>query len=227
MTTSVTPAVDSGDEPWDVLLSSLEHFSYCPRQCGLIHIEQSYAENRFTIRGSHAHERVDSGEMTTAEGVKVWRSIPLWSEKLGLRGKADVVEIQDGVPYPVEYKVGKRYSEHAALQLCAEAFCLEEMLGVSIPSGALYSHAERRREEVQFDASLRNRTMAVIERIRTMLHAQSLPKAVNDARCRNCSLLDVCLPDVVANEYRIRGLHGALYQTWDVADADDEGRPLP
>ena len=222
MTPSHASVVDVGEEPWDVLLSSIEHFSYCPRQCGLIHIEQSYAENRLTIRGSHAHERVDSGEMTTAEGVKVWRSIPLWSERYGLRGKADAVEIHEGVPYPVEYKVGKRNSEHAALQLCAEAICLEEMLGVVIPLGALYSHAERRREEVRFDGDLRRETLIVVEGIRTMLQRQSLPEAVNDARCKNCSLLDLCLPDVVANRYRIRGLHGALYQAWDVSDVSDE-----
>ena len=215
------PATDM-DEPFDVLISAIEQYSYCPRQCGLIHVEQSYADNRFTVRGDYAHERVDRGEVVTAPGVVIMRSIPLWSENYGIHGKSDVVEFSaDGV-YPVEYKVGGRQqSRHAHLQLCAQALCLEEMLGVPVRQGAIYHHDLRRRIPVALDDSLRLETIAVIEKIRSMLRTQNLPHAINDSRCRNCSLVGICLPDVVASPQRIRGLHGALYQIAEVREIDD------
>lgn len=219
-----SPAAAAGDEDdgWEVLLSAIEHYSYCPRQCALIHVEQSYDENQFTVRGVQAHERVDSGEEGLAGGVPVSRAIPLWSVVHGLRGKADVVEFRPDGPYPVEYKVGGRRSGHADLQLCAQALCLEEMTGQPVGCGAIYSHADRRRQEIPIDAALRERTLAVVEAIRRMLQGQTLPPAANDRRCRDCSLLDLCLPDVVASPQRIRGLQSALYLASDVRESDDE-----
>jgi CRISPR-associated exonuclease Cas4 len=217
-------AVDAGDEdePWEVLISAIEHYSYCPRQCGLIHVEQSYSENQFTVRGVRAHERVDSGEEGLAAGVVVSRSIPLWSIAYGLRGKADVVEFHADGPYPVEYKVGGRRDGHADLQVCAQALCLEEMTGMPVRHAAIYSHAQRRRQEIAIDDALRARTLAVVSAIRAMLQARVLPEAENDERCRGCSLLELCLPDVVANPQRIRGLQSALYRAADVRDLEDE-----
>jgi CRISPR-associated exonuclease Cas4 len=122
----------------EVPISAIEHYSYCPRQCALIHVEQVFEENVFTIRGRLAHERVEQGEETSASGVRVFRDVPLWSERLGLRGKADVVEMRPEGPYPVEYKVGKRHGAHADLQLCAQALCLEEMLASTVERGAIF-----------------------------------------------------------------------------------------
>jgi CRISPR-associated exonuclease Cas4 len=211
------PTSIPGDEDWldaevDVPISAIAHYSYCPRQCALIHVEQTFDENQFTIRGQHAHERVDSGEDRSTRGVRGVRSIPLWSERLGLSGKADLVEFRDGVPYPVEYKVGKRRGAHADLQLCAQALCLEEMLGVDVPRGAVFHHAERRRYEVEFDAALRARTIEAVGAIRRQMRLQELPPAPNDARCPNCSLLNACLPAVIGEPARMRGLQGALFR---------------
>src|SRR4051812_19072845 len=111
----------SGGEPdaeaGEVLISAIEHYSYCPRQCALIHIEQTYDENLYTIRGRLMHERVDSGDDLPSRGIETQRGIPLWSERYRLRGKADAVEWHDGVPYPVEYKVGRRKGMHTDVQL--------------------------------------------------------------------------------------------------------------
>ncbi|TAJ19188.1 MAG: CRISPR-associated protein Cas4 [Dehalococcoidia bacterium] len=182
----------------DVPISALEHYSYCPRQCALIHVEQTFDENQFTIRGRIAHERVDSGEERTTRGVRALRGIPLWSEQYGLIGRADVVEFQAGRPVPVEYKVGKRVGAHAELQLCAQALCLEEMLGVPVAIGALYFRQERRRYDIAMDDSLRRRTVETLEAVRDQIRSQALPPAPADARCPNCSLFNACLPSVVA-----------------------------
>lgn len=139
----------------DVPISALEHYSYCPRQCALIHVEQTFDENQFTIRGRIAHERVDSGEERSTRGVRSLRSIPLWSDDHGLIGRSDVVEMRPSGPFPVEYKVGRRRAEHADIQLCAQALCLEEMLNETVRVGALYFRQERKRYEVRFDESLR------------------------------------------------------------------------
>ncbi len=205
--------------PWDeqglldVPISAIEHFSYCPRQCALIHVEQTFEENVFTVRGRISHERVDSGETENRPGVRVLRGLPLWSERLGLRGKADVVELRPGAPpFPVEYKVGRRRPPHADLQLCAQALCLEEMLGTEVPEGAIYSHAERRRYRVSLNEALRQRTVALVGEIREQLRDQSLPPAVDDARCPPCSLVNACLPQVAAQPHRLRGMQGSLFR---------------
>ena len=205
----------------DVQISALEHFSYCPRQCALIHVEQTFDENVYTIRGAIAHERVDSEGGSVARGVRAVRGVPLWSERLGLRGKADLVELRADGPYPVEYKVGRRHGGHADLQLCAQALCLEEMLGASVPRGAIYYHATRKRHEVVLTTELREATLDAIEGVRELLQMQMLPTAPNDARCRGCSLINSCLPGVVAQADRLRGLQGSLFQVWEGSVGDE------
>jgi CRISPR-associated exonuclease Cas4 len=195
----------------EVLISALEHFSYCPRQCGLIHLEQTFDENIYTMRGQLAHERVDSGEVELTADIRVERATPLWSDRLGIRGKADVVEFRVDGPYPIEYKVGPPRGRHADAQLCAQAFCLEEMLGVSVPRGAIFHVATRRRREVEFTESLRARTTSLIEATRRMLVTQVLPLPVNDARCSHCSLVESCLPDVVADLLRLEQADGQAF----------------
>jgi len=195
-------------------LSAIEHYSYCPRQCALIHVEHVFEENQFTVRGRLVHERVDSGLVTSEAGVRILRSLPLWSHTLGLRGKADLVEFREAGPYPVEFKSGPRRGIHAELQLCAQALCLEEMLGVPVPLGAVYYHGAKRRSEVRI-ASLREHTLAVIEQTRALLMGCRLPPPVADSRCRQCSLNDACVPDVVAQPDRLRGFQSVLFRAVD------------
>lgn len=196
----------------EVLISALEHYSYCPRQCALIHVEQTYDENVYTIKGSLAHERVDSGDGAANRGTQTARGLPLWSDRHGLLGKADAVEWHDGVPFPVEYKVGRRHGEHADVQLCAQALCLDEMFGVAVPRGAIYYGATRKRHEVVFDDELRARTLAIAAAVRTMLAAQTLPPALDDARCPNCSLINACLPAIIGRHGKLQALQRALYE---------------
>jgi CRISPR-associated protein Cas4 len=195
-------------EPVPVLLSALSHYLYCPRRAGLIHLESVWEENVFTVRGRLAHERADEATTRTENGVRVERALPLWSERHGLSGTADVVEFYpDGAVIPVEYKSGKRRDQaNHHVQLCAQALCLEEMLGITIPEGALYFPATRRRQSLAFDHALRSETIATIARLRALLQAAGpLPPPVNDRRCPNCSLNDACVPAVVhaAREARL------------------------
>lgn len=207
---------DHNDNDEDVLIvpiSALEHFSYCPRQCALIHLERVWDESIHTIRGTFAHERVDQTTQRTDRGIRVERGLPLWSRRLGLLGRADVVEFHGEIPYPVEYKVGtKRSGQHEALQLCAQAICLEEMLNLSIPAGAVYYGATRTRHEVEFSATLRTAVEHAAADIRAMLLQTQLPPAPNDARCPKCSLLESCLPAVVVRPRRLQTSLAELYQ---------------
>ncbi len=202
--------MDDDNAP-EVLISALEHYSYCPRQCALIHVEQTFDENLYTIKGQQMHERVDSGEGAAQRGVATDRAIALWSDRLGLRGKADAVEWHDGVPLPVEYKLGRGHGQHADIQLCAQALCLEDMLGLAVPRGAIYEGATRRRREVTFDTALRERTLLLIEQVRSMLVEQRVPEAPNDARCPNCSLINACMPGVIASPERLARHGRALF----------------
>ena len=181
-----------------VLVSALEHYSYCPRQCALIHVEKVFDENVFTLRGSMAHQRVDQPMDTIEDGIRAERALPIWSERYGLQGKADVVEFHpDGSVFPVEYKIDTRKtSRHDDLQLCAEALCLEEMLGRPVTCGAVYSGTARHRRDVEFSLELRERTLAAVETVRRMLRDAGLPEPVDDSRCPNCSLVHVCMPSI-------------------------------
>ena len=195
-----------------VLLSALEHYSYCPRQCALIHREQTYDENIFTLQGNAVHERVDQTGAATVAGIRSEYGIPLWSVSLGVVGKADLVEYPGEIPYPVEYKHGPaRHGSHADLQLCGQAMCLEEMLDVTVPQGAVYHFSSRRRREVAFTPELRRSVELAVAEIREMLDADRLPAPVADARCRNCSLIESCLPFVVADQHRNSDYQNRLF----------------
>ena len=184
------------DDP--IMISALEHYSYCPRQCALIHVEQTFDENLYTLRGRAVHKRVDEPESEVVDGVRVERALPLWSKRLGLIGKADVVEFHGETPYPVEYKHGPhREQEHDDLQLCAQALCLEEMTGKAVLRGAIYHHSSRKRREVALTPELRARVVEVTQAIRTMLTSKRLPPPVNDRRCTHCSLQESCMPAVI------------------------------
>ena len=180
-------------------ISALNHYGYCPRRCALIHVEQTFEENLYTLRGNHLHERTDQpDESGWEDGMRVERALPLWSKQLGLIGKADVVEFHGETPYPVEYKSGpNRQFDNDDLQLCAQALCLEEMTGHPVPRGAIYHHSSRKRREVEFTAALRARVVEVTEAIRAMLKATRLPPPVNDHRCTHCSLQESCMPSVI------------------------------
>ena len=127
-----------------------------------------------------------------------------------------MVEWHGATPYPVEYKAGaKRTWGHEALQLCAQALCLEEMLGVAVPAGAIWYHASRQRREVDFDAELRGLVPEAVAAVRAMLAGGRLPPAPNDHRCAKCSLFDACLPGLAANPARVRGFQGELFRVVD------------
>ena len=186
-----------------VPISAIEHFVYCPRQCALIHSDGVWADNAHTVRGSRSHRRVDSGRHRQERGRYVLRSIPLWSEALGLSGRADAVELEQGAVRPVEYKSGVRHGSAADLQLCAQALCLEEMLGVDVTKGSVWYGGPRRRIHVEFTRTLRGEVVDVVHQIREQLVVAALPEAPNDQRCKECQLQHNCLPDVVAVPARI------------------------
>lgn len=208
------------DEP--LPLAALQHWQYCPRQCALIHIERTFAENVHTLRGQAVHRRVDEPGVEVRAGLRIERALPLWSDRLRLVGKADVVEFEaDGTPYPVEYKHGaRRKSLHIAacddLQLAAQALCLEEMTGRAVPEGALYYASSRRRRSVPIGASLRAQVEQAVAAVRALLASGTLPPPVDDERCRACSLVDLCQPQALADTKRLREARLRLF--------DPEGR---
>jgi CRISPR-associated exonuclease Cas4 len=200
-----------------VMLSALQHYSYCPRQCALIHEEQSFADNLHTARGNAVHTLVDLAGYELRAGVRIERALPLVSERLGLIGKADIVEfLPEGTPYPVEYKHGpRRQRTHDDIQLAAQALCLEEMTGHIVPFGAIYHASSHRRREVAITPKLRQLVVDTTAAIRTMLQSAQMPPAVNDARCRECSLIDLCQPQMLAEKARRMKLRTHLFSVED------------
>ncbi|MCY4640021.1 MAG: CRISPR-associated protein Cas4 [Chloroflexi bacterium] len=186
-----------------VPISAIEHWVYCPRQCALIHCDGVWSDNAHTVRGTRAHRRVDSGQHRHERGRQVLRAVPLWSEELGISGRADAVEMAGGEVWPVEYKGGTRHGAAADLQLCAQALCLEEMLDVTIPHGYVWYGGPRRRLRVELGEELRRELRDVVGQIRAQLLASALPPAPNDARCSECQLRHHCLPELSSDPHRV------------------------
>jgi CRISPR-associated exonuclease Cas4 len=187
-----------------VALSALQHFIYCPRQCALIHLEQIWSENVYTAEGREMHERVDDGKTSYRSGVRITRSEALRSAVLGVSGVADVVEWHKlnnhEKPFPVEYKRGKPKKHDAdKIQLCAQAICLEEMLAVHIPAGALFYGQTKRRLDVIFDDALREKTIFAAKGVHDLFRNGVTPPPDPGPKCKLCSLKDECLPDVIAH----------------------------
>ena len=207
------------DEENLLMLSGLQHLSFCERQWALIHIEGLWAENRLTVEGKHLHERVDVSATEVRGDLRVARGLRIHSLRLGLIGKADVVEfhrlpscdegqgIQTGLRlqgvtglwrvFPVEYKRGKpKHDPCDEIQLCAQALCLEEMLKTAIPAGALFYGKQKKRYEIAFDDTLRNRTESLANHMQELFRKGATPKAVYESKCENCSLISLCMPKV-------------------------------
>lgn len=206
------------DEDDAIAISALQHWAYCPRQCGLIHLEQAFADNIHTARGQAVHHLVDAPGYEIKAGVRVERALPIWSERLGLIGKADVVEFHpDGTVYPVEFKHGrKKQAIHDDLQLAAQALCLAEMLGRPVEQGAIYHASSRRRREVTITPELIRLVEETTAAIRAMLASGVLPPPVNDGRCRECSLKEICQPEAVAMRERQRHVTAELFEVTDM-----------
>jgi len=195
-------------------ISALQHYVFCPRQCALIHIEQVWAENKFTAQGRQLHDRAHEAGPESRGEMRIVRGLWLCSHELGLAGQADVVELHHPEPncppdeqaclpgldgkwtiHPVEYKRGRSKRINCdRVQLCAQAMCLEEMLHVRISGGSLFYGQPRRRESVAFDTSLRQSTRQAALNVHRMIHSQVTPPPVYSPKCRSCSLVRSCMP---------------------------------
>ena len=189
-----------------IQLSALQHFAFCKRQCALIHIEQIWSENIFTAEGRVMHEHAHEEQFESRGNIRIERGVPLRSEKLGLSGKTDVVEFHklpngEWLPFPVEYKRGKpKESSCDKVQLCAQAICLEEMLKVEVPKGALFYGKTKHRLDVIFDESLRNETSDTARKVHEFISAHTTPAPVYTETCQSCSLVSVCMPKKMVNK---------------------------
>lgn len=204
-------------------LSHLQHLAFCERQWGLIHLERLWAENPLTVEGNRLHERTHSPETETRQNLRIARGLRLHSMRLGLTGKADVVEFhrltpeeesravsdrkprgvrlskKSGLwrPVPVEYKRGRPKRDRCdEVQLCAQALCLEEMLGVEVPAGVLFYGMPRRRYDVPLERALRKETEDLAGIMHELFRAGKTPPAVYGKKCRSCSLEPFCLPRI-------------------------------
>lgn len=196
-------------------LSGIQHYVFCPRQWALLTLEQVWSDNALTAEGSLLHKNVDNpfSRETSASSVITLRGIRLVSTELGLSGIADAVEIipfEDApaskkdilksklyVARPVEYKRGKpKISDCDRIQVACQAMILGEMLGVEIHQGAVFYWEIRHREYFDITEEMRAQVRAIATQMHSMARTQLLPAAVKKKHCRNCSLIDYCLPSL-------------------------------
>lgn len=193
-----------------LMLSALQHLLFCPRQCALIHVEQLWTENRLTAEGRILHDRVHTAARESRRKVKVEFDMPIRSLQLGLIGRADVVEFHlqkdgDWQPFPVEYKRGRpKKDDSDRVQLCAQAMCLEEMLGRDVVEGALYYGQKKRRVEIGFDQELRRKVTQAAQDLHRLFDSGKTPPPVYSRRCESCSFIETCLPKTAGKKGRVR-----------------------
>lgn len=207
-------------------ISGLQHVVFCDRQAALIHVERIWSENVHTVEGQGAHRQVHTAGAEGRGDIRIVRGLALRSLSFGLAGIADVVEFhraEAGVripgsaglwcPFPVEYKKGKPKRHRAdEVQLCAQALCLEEMLGRDVPAGAVYHAQSRTRREVLFTPELRARTEEAAARLHELLASKDVPPAVQKPQCRGCSLRPECLPHILGRPERLADLARRLFR---------------
>ncbi len=214
-TTGILPTqlFDSGGRI--IPLSSVNQYLYCPRRAGLIHIEGVFADNQHTVLGSQLHDQADISGYETVRGVTLLRALPVWSARLGLSGKCDVVERHpDGALVPVEFKKGRRRKfDNDDAQLCAQALCLEEMFGRVVRRGAIFHAKSRRRREVQFTQELRHLTEQAIQAVHQLIKAEAVPRAVHKPQCSECSLFEICLPEITSSPPMLAQVGRAVFDT--------------
>ena len=198
-----------------IMISALQHYVYCPRQCALIHVEDAWNENLFTVRGNILHEKVDSDTYETRGTIKTVRGLRIHSFKYGLVGRCDVVEFRQSengeVILPVEFKSGKPKEDISdKVQLCAQVFCLEEMLNTKISQAAFFYGKIRRRNVIDVDDELRSQTENIIASVREIVSKKIIPSAVYETKCRNCSLQSICQPKAM-NKRKLQRYIEELY----------------
>lgn len=185
-------------------ISALQHYAFCPRQCALIHVERAWEDNLHTAEGNMLHERVDSGESETRYNLRIERSVNVISEKYGLIGKLDMLEIDLSANeyVPVEYKKGRpKVEDWDRVQLCAQALCLESMTGINISKGAIWYWQVRKREWISIDEELREKTINIGTELKKMLDKGITPAAVYvKQRCQACSLVEICQPKIMQKD---------------------------
>ncbi|GGP72653.1 CRISPR-associated protein Cas4 [Saccharothrix coeruleofusca] len=185
------------DTATSIPISALEHYAYCPRQAALIHLDGYFESNIDTVRGDLAHAAVDNtGTRNDRRGRKIWHSLPVWSDTIGVHGVCDTVQFTDDGPTPVEHKSGRYHPGGPAdLQVAAQVICLREMFQAPVPYGAVFSGRDRRRHDVLVDDAMVDKVDRTAQAVRALLEDGVLPPPVNDKRCHRCSLRPGCLPD--------------------------------
>jgi len=192
-------------------LSALNHLLFCPRRCALIHIERVWIENVFTLEGSRSHKKAHSPEDETSGTERIVRGLWVKSDRLRLVGVCDVVEFKPQ-PSPIEYKRGRRRKwDNDEVQLCAQALCLEEMLNVAVPAGAIFHVKSKRRREILFDGKLRRQTEEAVARLHALLESGVTPPPVPHPKCKGCSLNAHCMPELVACDTAYQRAAKALF----------------
>ncbi len=198
-----------------ILISALQHYVYCPRQCALIHVEDVWRENLYTTRGNILHEKVDTDTYETRGTLKTIRGLRIHSFHFGIVGRCDVVEFRQSKTgeeiLPVEFKSGEpKENISDKVQLCAQVFCLEEMLNTKITHGAFFYGKIRRRNVVEIDNELRSQTESIIASVREIVSKKIVPSAEYAPKCRNCSLQSICQPKAM-NKRKLKQYIKGLY----------------
>lgn len=198
-----------------LMLSGIQHFSFCRRQWALLHIEQQWAENVRTIEGNLLHEKVhNSFSKDKRRTIIISRGMPIFSKELGVSGECDVVEFQEsamGIPIagrngkyeisPIEYKRGSpKETDEDVFQLVAQAMCLEEMFCCQISKGYLYYWQTKRREPVEITVELREKVQRLFFEMHRMYERKHTPKVKTGNHCKACSIKEICLPVLCKNK---------------------------
>jgi CRISPR-associated protein Cas1 len=185
---------------------------YCPRLFFYEWVEGVFAHSVDTVEGKLRHEKLETKADALpppeelAEGATRSRSVELASETYKLIAKIDLVESNDGVVRPVEYKRGAPQDAGDGpqawpadrAQVAVQAMILRDN-GYRCDEAVLYYHSTKQRVRVTIDDALVRETREAIERARQLAVGGRIPPPLVDSpKCPRCSLVGICLPDETA-----------------------------
>lgn len=178
-----------------VPIAALNQYAYCPHRCWRMFCAGGFVDNQYTLEGTGLHERVHTIGSNHRDETWQVRAIWLKSDRYGLIGKSDLIEESDGELYPVEYKRGQRGEfDNDALQVCAQALCLEDMTGRVVERGFVYYAHSHQRQPVEISPELRELAVSMLTNVRSLISTGIMPLPAYTKRCRGCSLYSQCLP---------------------------------
>ncbi|MCL5076336.1 MAG: CRISPR-associated protein Cas4 [Chloroflexi bacterium] len=182
-------------------VSDVKQYSYCPRvvyftYCLPLRRPTTYKMAEGKLEHEHIAELEQRRSLKAyglAEGERQF-NVNLYSKRLELSGKLDMVIETAGEVIPVDFKnTGGGVGLNHKYQLTAYALLVEDQWQKPVRRGFIYLAPQKKGQEVTITPNMRLFVKAALAKIRDMLERESMPPPTRRwARCVDCEFRNFC-----------------------------------